>query len=85
MAPTTNAEAPSAGASACDSIKLGGTPHVFYKQGVSCRFAKSWVYRLYGSGGGKRPSGFKCSSGSGFRSGGYCARGSKVFGWHPYD
>lgn len=72
---------------ACDSIRLGGRYYVLYRDGVSCRFAKGWVRRLYGTRGRKRPRGFRCSTGSGFRSGAYCAdrRRGRLFGWHPYD
>lgn len=82
-----HSEQPTARASRCDSIRLGGRSYVFYRDGVSCRFGKSWVYRLHGTRGRRRPRGFRCTSGSRFRQGAYCVnpRTDAVFGWHPYD
>lgn len=69
-------------------IRLGGRTYVFYLQRVGCRQARRAVRRLYRSGGDEgRPSGFRCESGSGFRTGGGCFTRGRVraFGWHPLD
>ena len=58
---------------------------MLYRRGVSCTFAKSWVKRLAASRGRTKPSGWSCSSGSGYRTGGYCERRGRHFGWHPAD
>jgi hypothetical protein len=80
--------APRARSSACDTVRAGGNTYIFYHQGVGCRFGKTWVKRLVRSGGSNKPQGFRCTSGSGFTSGGQCVKkGSSrvVFGWHPGD
>ena len=66
-------------------VRYGGRSYVLYKRGVRCVFAKRWVRRLNRSRGRNKPAGFKCSSGSKFRTGGSCVRGNRVFGWHPGD
>jgi hypothetical protein len=51
-----------------NSISLGGRPHVFYRQGVGCQWARQKVRDLYNSRGASgRPPGFRCESGSSFR------------------
>lgn len=72
-------------ASACNSVKIGERGYVLFRKGVSCTFAKRWVRKLAATRGASKPSGFTCTSGSKFRSGGYCAKGSKHFGWHSGD
>ena len=69
-------------ASACTSVKVAGRGHVLYRRGVSCGYARRWVRKLAATRGDSKPRGWKCSSGSGFRSGGYCEKGSKHFGWY---
>jgi micrococcal nuclease len=56
---------------------------IVYATGVSCSFARHWIRRLRRTKRG--PRGWRCSSGSNFRTGGYCSRGSRNFGWHPAD
>lgn len=72
----------------CDTIRLGSRTHVFYRGGgVTCRFARRWIKRLYESRGRRRPPGYICTSGTRYRNGGNCATRtrSKYFGWHPAD
>ena len=69
-------------ASACSSVKIGDKGHVLYRRGVSCAFSKRWARKLATTGGRTKPRGWKCTSGSKFRSGGYCERRGKHFGWH---
>ena len=71
--------------SACSSVKVAERGHVLFRQGVSCAYAKRWARRLAATRGAARPRGFRCTSGSKFRSGGYCERGSKHFGWQRWD
>jgi hypothetical protein len=77
--------APVSAAASCKTVRYGGRSYVLYKKGVRCVFAKRWVRRLNRSQGRNKPAGFKCSSGSKFRSGGSCVRGNRVFGWHRGD
>ena len=70
---------------ACNAVKVDGRSHVMYRRGVSCTFARKWVKRLAASSGRRKPAGYACSSGSKFRSGGYCERGNRHFGWHSGD
>jgi hypothetical protein len=54
-----------------------------YYKGLSCRSARRKVRHVHTH---KRLRGWECSSGSGFRTGGYCQRTrTKYFGWHPGD
>ena len=51
--------------------------------GVTCRQAR---YRVRWMRRHRRGyPGYRCSSGSGFRSGAFCERGRRVFGFHPRD
>jgi len=70
-------------AAACTSVSYGGRTYVMYRRGVSCAFARRWVRRLHYTKRG--PRGWRCGSGSGYRTGGGCARGRQSFGWHPGD
>ncbi len=70
-------------AAACTSVSYGGRTYIMYRRGVSCGFARRWVRRLHYTKRG--PRGWRCSSGSGYRTGGGCARGARAFGWHPGD
>jgi micrococcal nuclease len=58
-------------------------PYIMYVDRVSCAWARGQIARL--KRGGRGPRGWACSSGSRFRTGGYCQRGNRVFGWHPAD
>ena len=69
-------------ASACSAVKVGGKGHVLYRRGVSCSYAKRWARKLHATRGRSKPRGFKCTSGSKFRGGGYCQKGGKHFGWY---
>jgi hypothetical protein len=67
---------------ACGTVKYGGRTYVLYYRGIGCRSARRKVRHVHRY---KRLPGWKCSSGSNFRTGGYCERGQKHFGWHPGD
>jgi hypothetical protein len=72
----------------CDRIKLGGEKRVFYKNRMGCRRAKTYARRLARNGKRSEPKNFKCTSGGGWRSGGYCKHrfdANTFFGWHPLD
>jgi hypothetical protein len=72
----------------CDRIKLGGEQRVFYKSQMNCRKAKTYARRIVRTEGGSKPKGFKCTTGGGWGSGGYCEHKvveSRLFGWHPFD
>ena len=68
---------------ACQTVSYGGRTFIMYRQGVKCSYARRWVKRLHRTKHG--PKRWDCSSGSNFRTGGYCERGSRHFGWHPAD
>jgi hypothetical protein len=51
--------------------------------GVTCRQARRRVRWMRNHRRGY--PGYKCSSGSDYRTGAYCKRGRRVFGFHPYD
>lgn len=70
-------------AAACTSVSYGRRTYIMYRRGVSCGFARRWVRRLHYTKRG--PRGWRCGSGSGYRTGGGCARGGRSFGWHPAD
>ncbi len=72
-------------AAACGAVKIGSKTYVLYRQRVSCSYAKRWTRKVANSRGRTKPRGWKCTSGSKFRSGGYCQKGRKHFGWHPGD
>jgi hypothetical protein len=67
----------------CSSVRYGGRGYVLYKRGVKCSWARRWVKRVHRTKEGPRK--WTCTSGSDFRTGGYCERGAKHFGWHPGD
>ena len=69
--------------SSCTVVRVSDQAYALYRRGVPCTWAKRWARRLAASGGRKRPSGYSCTSGSKFRSGGWCERGGKHFGWDP--
>ena len=70
-------------AAACTTVSYGGDTYILSRKGVGCAFARKWVRRLHNSGRG--PSGWKCSSGSNYETGGFCRRSAKSFRWHPGD
>ena len=67
----------------CQTVSYEGRTFIMYKHGVKCTSARRWVKRLHKTKRG--PKGWTCSSGSNYRTGGYCSRGSRYFGWHPAD
>ena len=69
--------------SSCNVVKIHSRGHVLYRRGVSCSFAKRWAERMAATRGRSKPAGWSCTSGDGFRLGGYCERGASDFGWHP--
>jgi hypothetical protein len=69
--------------SSCNVVKIHSRGNVLYRRGVSCSFARRWVERMAATRGRGRPPGWSCTSGDGFRLGGYCERGASDFGWHP--
>ena len=66
----------------CCSVSYGGRIYVLAYRGLSCASARRKVRHVHQY---RRLSGWSCSSGSGFRTGGQCNRGSSYFGWHPVD
>ncbi|HWM10780.1 MAG TPA: hypothetical protein VNO82_15605 [Solirubrobacteraceae bacterium] len=72
-----------ASSAGCSSVRYGGRGYVLYKRGVKCSWARRWVKRVHRTKEGPRK--WRCTSGSDFRTGGYCERGAKHFGWHPGD
>ncbi len=73
---------PSAGGSRCGSISYGGRAYVLFYRRVSCTGARRRVRHVHRF---KRLRGWTCTSGSRFRTGGFCKRGARQFGWHPGD
>jgi hypothetical protein len=72
-----------ASASRCGTVRYDGRTFILYYRGLSCRSARRKVRRVHNN---ERLRGWACSSGSGFRTGGYCQRTRrKYFGWHPGD
>ncbi len=72
----------SAGASRCDTVSYGGRTYVLFYRNISCTSARRKVRYVHRH---KRLRGWRCGSGSGFRTGGGCERGSRMFLWHPLD
>ncbi len=72
----------SATASRCGSVSYGGRAYILFYKRLSCASARRKVRHVHRF---KRLRGWKCSSGSGFRTGGFCQRGGRQFGWHPGD
>ena len=70
-------------AAGCTSVSYGGRGYVLYRHRVKCAYARRWVKRLHRTRQG--PQGWDCRSGSNFRTGGRCERGTRFFGWHPGD
>ncbi len=69
-------------ASRCGSVSYGGRTYVLAYKGLSCRSARRKVRHVHLH---KSLSGWKCTSGSRFRTGGYCKRDASFFSWHPGD
>lgn len=72
----------SAGAARCGSVSYGGRGYVLFYKRLSCTSARRKVRHVHRF---KKLRGWKCSSGSRFRTGGFCQRGARQFGWHPGD
>jgi hypothetical protein len=71
--------------SSCNVVKVSERAHLLYRRDVPCTWSKRWIRRLAATHGRSKPRGFSCTSGTKFRGGGYCERGSKHFGWHAGD
>ena len=69
-------------ASRCGSVSYGGRGYVLFYKGITCTSARRKVRHVHRY---KRLRGWTCSSGSNFRTGGFCRRGARQFGWHPGD
>jgi len=69
-------------AAACGSVSYGGRDYVLYYRGMGFATARRRVRHVHPHRG---LSGWRCSSGTRFRTGGYCKRGRRHFGWHPGD
>lgn len=77
-----NAAGAEAQAARCSSVSYGRRTYVLFHRRISCTSARRKVRHVHSH---KRLRGWRCSSGSGFRTGGFCQRGRKTFGWHPGD
>jgi hypothetical protein len=66
----------------CRSVSYGGRTYVLAYRGLGCRSARRKVRYVHAH---KSLAGWKCRSGSGFRTGGSCKRGASYFAWHPGD
>jgi hypothetical protein len=66
----------------CGSVSYDGRTFVMFHRGIVCATARRYVRYVHRY---HRLRGWECSSGSRFRKGGQCQRGSKRFGWHPAD
>ncbi len=88
LIPGSSAPADTGGPSAqalaakCQSVSYGGNRYILDYQGIGCRSARRKVRYVHEH---KRLPGWKCQSGTNFRTGGGCVRGSKVVGWYPAD
>ena len=84
LAASAPAAAAGSGAEAarCGSVSYGGKTYVLGYKGLSCASARRKVRHVNRT---KSLGGWKCSSGSKFRTGGYCKKGSAYFTWHPGD
>jgi hypothetical protein len=69
-------------ASSCTAVKINGKSFILYRNGLSCSYSKRWARKVAATRGRSKPRGYKCTSGSKFRGGGYCQKGSKHFGWY---
>jgi hypothetical protein len=69
------------GTSSCNVVRLDGRTYVLYRQGVPCSWARRWIRLLADTHGHRKPGGFSCTSGAGFRGNAWCERGSEHFGW----
>ena len=66
----------------CSTVSYSGRTFVLFYRGMQCSTARRRVRYVNANRG---LPGWRCSSGSRFRSGGYCDRGRAYFGWHPGD
>ena len=83
VGPGSGSLGPAVAEARCGSVAYRGRSYVMFRQNVGCRFAKLAIRRLATTG--RKPRGYRCTSGSGFKTGGFCKKDSKQFGWHPGD
>ena len=81
-APAERGEGPAANAARCGTVSYGGRTYVMYHQRISCPSARRKIRYVHRH---KRLPGWRCESGTRFRTGGGCSRGRMLFGWHPAD
>lgn len=72
----------SAGAARCRTVSYGGRTYILSYRGMRCAHARKRVRHVHRH---KKLRGWQCSSGSGYRTGGFCKRGERYFTWHPVD
>lgn len=72
----------SAGASRCGTVSYGGRTFILSYRGLGCTSARRKVRYVHRR---RRLRGWSCSSGTRFRTGGFCRRGRRYFAWHPVD
>lgn len=84
-APSSSAplRTPTAQANACGTVSYAGRTYIMYRNNVGCRFAKRAIRRLHSTR--RAPRGWRCGSGTRYRTGGGCVDGRRNFGWHPVD
>ena len=66
----------------CGTVRYGGRTYVMYHVRISCPSARRKIRYVHRH---RRLPGWKCQSGTKFRTGGGCTRGRMSFGWHPAD
>lgn len=82
-APPSSPLGPAEAEAGCGSVAYRGRSYIMFRQNVGCRFAKLAIRRLATTG--RKPRGYRCTSGSRFKTGGFCRDGARQFGWHPGD
>ena len=75
-------ETPSAQTARCQTVTYGGRTYVMYHRRIRCPSARRKIRYVHRH---KQLPGWRCESGTNFRTGGGCRRGRKLFGWHPGD
>ena len=78
----TNRRRSRAGASRFQTVSYGCNTYILSYRGLSCRSARRKVRHVHRH---RRLRGWRCTSGSRFRTGGFCRRGRRHFAWHPGD
>lgn len=71
-----------AGAARCQTVSYGGNTYILSYRGLSCRSARRKVRHVHRH---RRLRGWRCTSGTRFRTGGFCRRERRHFAWHPVD